>query len=77
MIDFDEYSNKLKISTKIVSLDLFLSKWCIIKETLDLDKHNMLMGEEFEKLTPIYDELAQFEVCELIDFLEIEKLYGR
>lgn len=77
MIDFDEYRQKLQKSTNFAKIDNFDALWAIIKSTYLLDEHKLLIGEVYQTLQDVYDELAEFEVADLKDFLEQEKIYGR
>lgn len=74
MLYFDEYCEKLRKSTNFVSEVNFDEKLAIIKETLNLKKHTMIMNEGFSQLDDFYHEL---EKADLIDYWELERSYGR
>ncbi len=74
MFDFDEFSENLRKNTNFVSEVNFDEKLAIIKETLNLKKHNMIMNEGFGQLDDFYHEL---ERADLIDYWEFERSYGR
>ena len=77
MKNFDEYTQKLLKSTNFAKQDNFDAKWSIIKETYHLDEHKMLIGEVCQTLKSVYDDLEEFEIADLCDFWEREKVYGR
>lgn len=77
MIEFEEYEKNFRKSGNFDSDVNFEDKFAIIKETLNLDQHKMFMRDGFEELQDIYNNLTELEVADLIDYLEIEKLYGR
>jgi len=74
MLDFDEFSENLRKSTNFVNKDNFDEKLDIIKETLNLEKHTMIMNEGFYQLDDFYFD---FEKADLIDFWKLERSYGR
>ena len=76
MINYDEFGNFLRNSTNFASADNFDAKLSIIEETLGLDKHTMLMWEDFQSLGEVYRDLAPLEIADLIDFWENERSYG-
>ncbi len=47
-------------------------------ETLSPDEHNLLIEElSSNELAKIYDDINDLEVCDLIDFFNLERSYGR
>ena len=54
----------------IDEIDKFVGRENPIEETLGLDKHTMLMWEDFQLLDEVYRDLAPLEIADLIDFWE-------
>ena len=77
MINFDEYTQNLLKSTNFADVVNFDSKWAIIKETYLKNEHKLLIGEVYQALAEVYNELAELEIIDLKDYLELEKIYGR
>lgn len=77
MLNIDDYCKSLGNNTNFVSMDSFDEKLSIIKETLGVPRHNMLIGEVYQNLAAIYSEFQDLELADLLDFLEIERSYGR
>ncbi len=77
MKNFDEYCSFVRKSTNFVSSDKNSSKFGIIEETLNSDRHNMLIGDVFHSLLGVYQNLSDLEKIDLIDYLRMERSYGR
>ena len=76
MVKFEDYLAELKNISNFANADNFEHELDIIKSTLKYEKHTMLVGEDYNALSFIYNDLSDMEKVDLLDYFNFEKGYA-